>query len=113
VKYMLLAYLPGDGTLPAEVARDYPRMSQAMRDAGVFVTAGLLQPAAAATTVRIRDGETMLTDGPFAEIKEQLGGYVLIECADLDEAVRWAGTVPVARHGSVEVRPIALSDSLS
>ena len=58
-----------------------------------------LQPAAAATTVRVRDGETLLTDGPAAEIKEQFGGYTLIECADLDEALKWAATLPAALDG--------------
>jgi hypothetical protein len=56
--------------------------------------------------VRVRDGEALLTDGPAAEIKEQFGGYTLVECADLDEALRWAATVPTARNGSVEVRPV-------
>jgi hypothetical protein len=59
-----------------------------------------------ATTLRIRDGETLLTDGPYAELKEQLGGYYLLECADLDEALRWARTIPAARYGTVEVRPL-------
>jgi hypothetical protein len=56
--------------------------------------------------VRIRNGETLLTDGPAAEIKEQLGGYALVDCADLDEALQWAATIPAARDGSVEVRPV-------
>ena len=61
---------------------------------------------AAATTVRVRDGETLLTDGPAAEIKEHFGGYTLAECADLDEALKWAATLPVAQVGKVEVRPV-------
>ena len=56
--------------------------------------------------MRVRDGETLLTDGPAAEIKEQFGGYTLVECADLDEALRWAATVPTALDGAVEVRPV-------
>jgi hypothetical protein len=56
--------------------------------------------------VRVRDGETILTDGPSAEIKEQLGGYTIVECADLDEALKWAAVMPAARDASVEVRPI-------
>ena len=65
-----------------------------------------LQPAATATTVRIRDGETLTTDGPFAETKEQFGGYYLVEAADLDEAIAIAAKIPTAAYGSVEVRPI-------
>src|ERR1700730_17938800 len=65
-----------------------------------------LHPARSATTLRIRDEETLLTDGPYAELKEQLGGYYLLECADLDEAVRWAATIPAAPSGAVEVRPL-------
>jgi hypothetical protein len=78
-----------------------------MADAGVLIDCAALQPAASTTTVRIRDGKTLFTDGPAAEIKEQLGGYTLVDCANLDEALKWAATVPAARRGSVEVRPIA------
>jgi hypothetical protein len=65
-----------------------------------------LQPTSTATTVRVRDGERMLTDGPFAETKEQLGGFYLLECNSLDEAIEWAAKIPGARSGSVEVRPV-------
>jgi hypothetical protein len=65
-----------------------------------------LQPVSASTTVRVRGGETLLTDGPAAEIKEHFGGYTLVECADLDEALRWAAVMPAADGGSVEVRPL-------
>ena len=65
-----------------------------------------LQPTSTATTVRVRDGERMLTDGPFAETKEQLGGFYLLECGSLDEAIEWAAKIPGARFGSVEVRPV-------
>jgi hypothetical protein len=65
-----------------------------------------LQPTSTATTVRVRDGERMLTDGPFAETKEQLGGYYLLECESLDEAIEWAAKIPGAQFGSVEVRPV-------
>lgn len=60
-----------------------------------------------ATTVRVRDGEVLLTDGPAAELKEQIGGYTIIECADLDEAIKWAAMIPAANEASVEVRPVA------
>ena len=65
-----------------------------------------LQPTSTATTVRVRDGERMLTDGPFAETKEQLGGFYLLECNSLDEAIEWASKIPGASSGSVEVRPV-------
>ena len=65
-----------------------------------------LQPSSAATTVRVRDGERVLTDGPFAETKEQLGGFYLLDCDNLDEAIDWAAKIPGAGHGSVEVRPV-------
>jgi hypothetical protein len=71
-----------------------------------MVAGDALQPTQTATTVRVQDGETLTTDGPFAETKEQLGGYYLIEADSLDEAIEWAGKVPGARHGSVEVRPV-------
>ena len=65
-----------------------------------------LQPTATATTVRVRDGERMLTDGPYAETKEQLGGYYLLECKDLDDALSWAAQIPEAKSGAIEVRPV-------
>ena len=70
------------------------------------MTADRLQPIAAATTVRIRNGETLVTDGPFAETKEQLGGYYVLECDNIDEALTYAAKIPAAEHGSVEVRPV-------
>jgi hypothetical protein len=74
--------------------------------AGAFVAGEGLQPTATATTVRVRDGERLLTDGPFAETKEQLGGFYMLECKDLDEAIEWAAKIPGASTGSVEVRPV-------
>jgi hypothetical protein len=84
----------------------YGAFTQDVNDAGVFVGGEGLQPTATATTVRVRDGERLLTDGPFAETKEQLGGFYLLECKDLDEAVDWAARIPGAAQGSVEVRPV-------
>jgi hypothetical protein len=72
---------------------------------GVLIDCAPLQPAAASTTVRVRDGEALLTDGPAAEIKEVFGGFTLVECADLDDALKWAARLPAARDGRVEVRP--------
>jgi hypothetical protein len=79
---------------------------EAARAAGVFVDGDGLQPVATATTVRVRDGERLLTDGPYAETKEQLGGYYLLDCKDLDEALNWAAQIPEAKTGAIEVRPI-------
>ena len=80
-----------------------------MKEADVFVANDGLAPPESATTVRVRDGETQITDGPFAETKEHLGGYYLIECADLDAALEWAARIPSSAYGSVEVRPLMAS----
>ena len=85
---------------------DYGAATEAMAKSGVLLDSAPLQPVTSATTIRVRDGETLLTDGPFAEIKEQLGGYYLLECEDLDSALKWAATIPAASFGSVEVRPL-------
>ncbi len=78
----------------------------ALRKAGHLVVAHALQPVEAATTVRVRNGKLSTTDGPFAETKEQLGGFILIEARDLNEAIQVAAKIPLARRGSIEVRPI-------
>jgi hypothetical protein len=79
--------------------------------AGVLRGGEGLQPSVTATTVRLRDGERLLTDGPFAETREQLGGFYLVDCEDLDEALAWAARIPGAASGAVEVRPVlALED---
>jgi hypothetical protein len=78
----------------------------ALRKSGQFVAAHALQPIEAATTVRVRNGKLSATDGPFAETKEQLGGFILIEARDLNEAIAVAAKIPMARRGSIEVRPI-------
>lgn len=74
--------------------------------AGVLAGGNELGPTRDATTVRVRDGETLVTDGPYAEIKEALGGFYLLECESLDDALDWAARIPGAHHGSVEVRPV-------
>jgi hypothetical protein len=110
VRYMLLTYLtdrPDPGT-PESAAR-LPAMQAfyaLCRDRGVLVSADPLHKPATATTVRIRNGETLQTDGPFAESTEWLGGYFMIDCGDLDEALEIAALCPTAREGSVEVRPV-------
>jgi hypothetical protein len=108
MQYMLLIYSnengEGDGT--ADVIARYGAFTQDVRDKGKLVTADRLQPSTAATTVRIRNGETLVTDGPFAETKEQLGGYYVLECDNVDEALEYAAKLPTAEYGSIEVRPV-------
>ena len=84
----------------------YGETYQAMQEAGIIVDAQRLTPASSATTVRVRNGELMTTDGPFAELKEQLGGFFIIEVPDLDEAIRWAARIPGSEYGGIEVRPV-------
>ena len=84
----------------------YGALGEEMKAAGVILGGEGLQPTSTATAVRVRDGETITTDGPFAETREQLGGYYLIDVKDLDEAIRWAAKIPDAAHGTVEVRPV-------
>ena len=86
----------------------YGAFHEELAGAGAFIDGARLQPTTTATTVRVREGETLTTDGPFAETKEQMGGFYLIEAKDLDEALAWAAKVPSAQHGSVEVRPLWL-----
>jgi len=115
MKYLLLIY--GDEKVYNETVVNDPQAFQAEmdeyfafgragREAGVVLGGEALLDTSAATTVRVRDGRTLTTHGPFAETKEQLGGYYIVECANLDEAITWAARIPGARHGSVEIRPI-------
>jgi hypothetical protein len=87
-------------------------LNDSLREAGLLVANGRLHGVASATTVRVRDGETELTDGPFAVTKEVLAGYYVLDCGDLDEALKQAARLPLARYGSVEVRPIMPVDEL-
>ena len=84
----------------------YGAYTQAMRDAGAYRSGERLHPAASATVVRHRDGKSQVLNGPYAEAKEQLGGYYIVEAPDLDAAITWAARCPGALHGSIEVRPI-------
>jgi hypothetical protein len=117
MKYIALLYgEPGAGPAPGtpefmEMLGDFQSATAAMADAGILVDSSPLQPPQTATTVRVRNGETQLTDGPFAEIKEQLGGYYILDCEDLDTALRHAAMIPSARYGSVEVRPAMVMES--
>jgi hypothetical protein len=84
----------------------YQAFGQAVSEAGVMLAGEPLEAVSTATSVRVRNGKTQLTDGPFAETKEQLGGFYILECKDLDEATHWAAKIPSARYGTIEVRPI-------
>jgi len=112
MKYMLLMYADESKELqtPEEQQAVAPpvwfALMEEMKAAGVLLSNNGLSPVANATTVRIREGKTLITDGPFAETHEQLGGFFLLECKDLDEALRWAAKIPHAKYGSVEVRPL-------
>ena len=89
-----------------EIVAAFMAYSQALSDGKVLVASNRLRPTSAATTVHIADGKTKVLDGPFAETKEQLGGYYLIDVPDLDAALSWASRCPAVRYGTVEVRPI-------
>jgi hypothetical protein len=89
-----------------QMLADYQSATQAMAAAGVLVDSGPLQPPESATTLRVRDSESLITDGPFAELKEQIGGYYVLDCPDLDEALRWTAMIPAARFGAIELRPL-------
>jgi hypothetical protein len=94
---------------PEEVSRvqaEFDAFGEEMGRRGVLLGGDRLRPTADATTVQVRDGEVLVADGPFAETKEQIGGYCLVDCKDLDEAIEVASKVPSARDGTVEVRPI-------
>jgi hypothetical protein len=114
MKYLFLlnraagADLPDFGTPEAEAMfTAWQAATEAMAAAGVLIDCAPLESVSAATTVRVRGGETLLTDGPAAELKEQVGGYTLVECTGLDEAIKWAATLPAALDASIEIRPVA------
>ncbi len=92
------------------MAQAYGALTQEMQDKGVLVAGEGLYPTQTATTVRVRDGERSVTDGPFAETKEQLGGFYVLDCKDLDDAIDWAGKIPGAQFGSIEIRPVMVFD---
>jgi hypothetical protein len=109
VKYMLLVYGDENALDDAEREACYKESTQLANDlhaAGQYLAASPLYPTTTATSVRIREGRRLVTDGPFAETREQLGGYYLIEAKDLDEAIAVAARVPLARLGTIEVRPV-------
>lgn len=109
MKYMLLIYMKEDAMTASERQDCYvesTELTQALHSRGQFLGANPLQPVATATSVQIRAGKRLVTDGPFAETREQLGGYFLIDAADLNEAISIAARIPAARKGTVEIRPV-------
>ena len=109
MKYMLLIY--GDEQALTETERkdcyaESTELAHQLHSNGQYVAANPLHPTAMATSVRVRDGKRLVNDGPFAETREQLGGYFLIDAKNLDEAIAIAGRIPMARKGTVEVRPV-------
>src|ERR671920_799214 len=109
MKYMLLVYLDEQALSDTEREHCYVESAQLARDLsdrGKYLSAGPLHPVAMATSVRVRNGKRLVTDGPFAETREQLGGYYLIDAQDLDEAIDIAARIPGVRWGTVEIRPV-------
>ena len=109
MKYLCLVYLEEE-KLRAVPDRECMACGDGFRKSGLLVAAEALQPVATATTVRVRNGNVSITDGPFAETKEQLAGFYLIEARDLNEAIQVASKIPPAREGSIEVRPVRQLD---
>lgn len=112
MKYMLLIYnnqteeAQWTSEQRAQMWADFGAFTAETRERGAFVSGDALHPVSVATTVRVRDGRALKTDGPFAETKEQLGGFYILDCKDLDEALEFAAKVPTSAYGSVEVRPV-------
>jgi len=109
MKYMLLIYLDEQALSEPERQECYAestQLAQQIHASGQYLAANPLHPTSMATSVRVRNGKRLVTDGPFAETREQLGGYFLIEAKNLDEAIGIAARIPMARKGTVEVRPV-------
>jgi hypothetical protein len=109
MKYMLLVYMNENAMNGEEREQCYAEstaLTQELHSRRQYITASPLQPVSAATSVRVREGKRLVTDGPFAETHEQLGGFYLIEAKDLNEAISIAARVPPARKGTIEVRPV-------
>ena len=97
---------PSSPEVVEQVMKAYNDYTQMLKDRGAYLGGEALEPNPTATTVRVQDGKPIVTDGPFVESKEALGGFYIVECASLDEALDWAVRLPDARHGGVEVRPV-------
>lgn len=112
MRYLLLIYgneNPTPAPTPEEMNAEmnaYNAYTQEISERGIMVGGEALQPTTTATTVRVRAGKVLTTDGPFAETKEQLGGFYLVKCNNLDEAIEWAAKIPGSQYGSIEIRPV-------
>jgi hypothetical protein len=112
MKYLLLMYADesiGSNYSQEEsqaAAKTWAEFRREISASGELISSGGITPVATVTTVRVRNDKTLITDGPFAETHEQLGGYFLVDCKDLDEAIRWAEKIPTAQYGSIEIRPL-------
>jgi hypothetical protein len=109
MKYMLLVYMNEQAMTEPERQQCYTESARLTRDlhaAGQYVAAAPLQPISAATSVRVREGRSIVTDGPFAETREQLGGFYIVDAKNLDEAIAVAARIPPAAKGTIEIRPI-------
>ena len=109
MRYMLLVYLDEQALNETEREQCYEesvRLTQELHSNGQYLAAAPLHSVSTATSVQVRDGKRLVTDGPFAETREQLGGYFLIDAKDLDEAIGIAARIPVARRGTIEIRPV-------
>jgi hypothetical protein len=112
MRYILLIYgneNPNPAPTPEEMNAEmnaYNAFTQEISERGVILGGDALNPTSAATTVRVRDNKVLTTDGPFAETKEQLGGFYMVQCNNLDEAIEWAAKIPGAKNGSIEIRPV-------
>ncbi len=109
MKYMLLIYMDEKAMDESERERcdaESTGLAQELQGRGQFVAASPLEPVATATSVRVREGKRLVTDGPFAETREQLGGFYIIDVKDIDEAIAVAGRIPPASKGTVEIRPV-------
>lgn len=118
MQYMLLIYggnNPDDPTPGTpefdKYMEEYGAFTNEVQGKGIMVSSNALQNVTTATTVRVKNGKPETTDGPFAETKEALGGYYLLECKDIDEAIEYAAKIPDARYGSIEIRPILVFDT--
>jgi hypothetical protein len=111
--YMALIYAKEgyQADYAGDLMADYGAFTQDAIAAGVFQAGDALHPVSTASCVTAHSGKPQITDGPFAETKEQLGGYYLLDCKDLDEALHWAGKIPTAKYGKIEVRPVMVFDS--
>ena len=116
MQYLLMIYRSEaefgkmDATARKDLSAEYGAFTQSIIQSGHFKAGDGLQPTTTATTVRVREGKTLTTDGPFAETREQLGGYYLVEARDLDTALGIAARIPCAKSGSIEVRPVMVYD---